>query len=77
MRYQVSTDKKTYTGSALEIVSALRGDRWYTTHGKTDYMEQVAIEVRDKSGARVRTASPAQFLEDLAAAGLIRLKSIG
>ena len=76
MAYQVRTPKGSYTGSSLEIISAMQQDRLFTDRHTADWMGEVASQVYTQTGKPVRIGSMNGFLEDLAAAGVIELQQL-
>ena len=54
------------------IVDELNASSWASCATRRQFMEEVASRALLQTGKRVRTRTPAQFIEDLIAAGLLK-----
>lgn len=72
-RYRVIDDRKTYTGTAEEIVQIFATDTWAPAETTDTWMHEAAGRARKLTGCAIRTDRAEHFLQDLARAGFIEL----
>jgi len=77
MQHIIQTEKGFIMGSSIDIVMSMKNANMFTApQPKIEYMEGVAMRVKELYLKDIRHDCAAHFLADLDQAGLIDLKSM-